>query len=349
MDIDRFIATGTPVWDRLDELTTRATRGVRQLPATELDELVRLYQRAATHLSYARTYYRDPALVGRLTGLVGRAGSVVYGTRPRTLRAVGRFFTTTFPAALWHARRFSLISFALFAVPFLVVALWIGNSPAALDATMPPAAREAYVNERFEAYYASEEASQFASTVFTNNARVGFLAFALGPFGCLGSAFVLLSNGALVGQAAGLFAAVGQAPRFWGLILPHGLLELTAVWVAGGSGLALGWALISPGDRTRARALTEEGRRAVVIVLGLVAVFAVAGLIEGFVTGQPWPTWLRVGIGVTAEAAFLAYTVVLGRAAARRGLTGELGEDSDRGWVRPATAAPSTAARSPSP
>ena len=100
VDIDRFLAANAPTWDRLSALTGRASGRIGRLDAVELDELVRLYQRASTHLSYARTYYRDPALTARLTGLVSAGGSVIYGTRPRTLRTFGRFFTTTFPAAV---------------------------------------------------------------------------------------------------------------------------------------------------------------------------------------------------------------------------------------------------------
>jgi len=162
---------------------------------------------------------------------------------------------------------------------------------------------------------------------------VAFEAFALGILGCVGTFYVLLLNGANLGVAAGLFAAVGQQAKFWGLILPHGMLELTSVFIAGGAGLRLGWTLIDPGDRRRAEALAEEGRRAVVIVLGLVLSFAVAGSIEGFVTGRPWPTALRVGIGALAEAAFLTYVTVCGRRAAAQGLTGALGEEDGGGWL----------------
>jgi uncharacterized membrane protein SpoIIM required for sporulation len=342
VDIDRFLATNQPVWNRLAELSARAGRGLNRLSAAELDELVRLYQRTATHLSYAQTYYHDPAVTARLSGLVARSGAVLYGTRPRTLRAAGWFLAVTFPAAVWHARRFVLAAAALTAVPALALGLWIARSPAAVEALGPAAAREAYVNQDFEEYYRSEEATQFAAEVFANNVRVAFLAFAAGVFGCVLTGYVLITNGASLGVAAGLFAAVGQQPRFWGLILPHGLLELTAVCVAGGSGLALGWAWISPGDRSRVAALAQEGRRAVVIVLGLVLAFAAAGMIEGFVTGQPWPTWLRVGIGVVAESAFLAWVIVRGRAAAAHGFTGQLGEQEATGWAArppfPATA-----------
>ncbi len=188
------------------------------------------------------------------------------------------------------------------------------------------------MSEDFEEYYSSEPASQFASHVTTNNIRVGFLAFAGGVLLCLPTALVLAYNGASVGAVAGLFAAVGENAKFYGLVLPHGLLELTAIVIAGGAGLRLGWTLIDPGERTRKTALAEEGRRAVVIVLGLMAVFSVAGIIEGFVTGSPLPPVARVGTGVAVELAFLAYAVVQGRAAAALGLTGALGEE-DRGWA----------------
>ena len=316
MDVDRFLAEGRPAWDRLDDLATRAARRPGRLSAAELEELVVLYQRAATHLSYARTYFRDPALDAQLSGLVGRAASVVYGSRPRTLRTVGRFFAVTFPGATWRIRWFVAVATGLTVAASLAVAVWIGTSTAALEASAPAAVREAYVQDDFEAYYSAQPSAQFASQVFTNNLRVGVLAFAAGIAGCVVTAFILVQNGANLGFAAGLFSVAGELPRFWGLILPHGLLELTAVFVAGGAGLRLGWTLIDPGDRPRADALVEEGRRAMAVVLGLALVFAVAGVIEGFVTGSTLPTAARVGIGVAAEAVFLVYVGILGPRAA---------------------------------
>ncbi|MGH9188471.1 MAG: stage II sporulation protein M [Acidimicrobiales bacterium] len=327
VDVDAFITANQPAWDRLGVLTTKAGRSPGRLSAAELDELVRLYQRVSTHLSYVRTYQRDPALSATLTRLVARAGAVVYGTRSRTLRSAGRFVTETFPAALWQIRRFVAVAALLLFLPALAMGIWVANSDAALEASAPPAVRQAYVDRNFEDYYSSAPAAAFASQVFTNNVRVGFLAFAGGIAFCVVTALILATNGASIGVAGGTFAAAGQSARFWGLILPHGLLELAAVCIAGGAGLALGWALIDPGDRSRSVALAEEARRSVVVVMGLVGVFGVAGLIEGFVTGSGMPTWLRVGTGVVAFAAFAAYAVTAGRAAAARGLTGTLGEE----------------------
>jgi uncharacterized membrane protein SpoIIM required for sporulation len=350
VNIDRYIAVNQPTWDRLAQLTKQARRSVRNLRPEELDEFVQLYQRTSTHLSHARTYYASPALTARLTRLVAEASGVIYGKRARTVRVVGTFFAVTFPAAVWHARRFVLVAALLTFGPALAMGIWVANSDAALDATAPEALREAYVNEDFESYYSSAPAAQFATEVTINNIQVAILAFAAGILFCLGTAYVLVLNGANVGVAAGLFAAAAQQPKFWGLILPHGLLELTAVVIAGAAGLRLGWAIIAPGDRSRAEALAREGRRSIVIVLGLIAAFVVAGTIEGFVTGSGLPTSVRVGIGVVVELAFLAYIFVQGRAAEARGITGLIG-DLRRDWAdeprEPGVREPVTAGRSP--
>jgi uncharacterized membrane protein SpoIIM required for sporulation len=326
MDVDTFLATNQASWDRLSSLVGRAGRNVGRLSPDEIEEMVTLYQRTATHLSYARTTYRDPALTATLSSLVARAGAVVYGSRPRTLRALGNFFAVTFPAAVWYSRRFVVVSAALLLIPAFAVGLWVANSPRAVEATGPKAVREAYVNQDFEQYYRSAPASEFASHVFTNNVQVSIYAFAAGIAFALPTAFILIFNGANVGVAGGLFASVGQSAKFFGLILPHGMLELTAVIIAGGAGLRLGWTLIDPGDRTRGAALADEGRRALAIVAGLVVVFLAAGTIEGFVTGSSLPTWARIGIGALGEALLLTWLITRGRAAEARGLTGALGE-----------------------
>ena len=112
---------------------------------------------------------------------------------------------------------------------------------------------------------------------------------------------------------------------FFGLISPHGILELTAVFVAAGAGLRLGWAWVDPGRLPRGQALAAAGREAITVALGLVVVLLVSGVIEAFVTPSPLPTWVRIGIGVVAEAVFLGYVWIFGRRAALAGETGDLG------------------------
>lgn len=315
MDLDRYITEHRPAWDRLAHLARRGRRRSSRLEPAELDELVQLYQRASGHLSHARSAYADPSLTALLTRLVADANAVIYGTRSSARTAVREFVLVTFPGAVWRIRRFVVAAALLTIVPAFAVGAWIATSDAALDASAPEAVRAAYVADDFESYYSSRPASQFAAEVTFNNIQVAITAFAIGVLACVPTAGLLAFNGANIGVAGGLFHAVGEWDRFWGLILPHGLLEISAVIVAGAAGLRLGWTLIDPGDRPRMQALTEEGRQAVLVVLGLVGAFVVAGLIEGFVTGSPLPTLVRVGIGVLVEIAFITYVVRLGRAA----------------------------------
>jgi uncharacterized membrane protein SpoIIM required for sporulation len=130
----------------------------------------------------------------------------------------------------------------------------------------------------------------------------------------------------------GLFIAAGKGGEFFGLILPHGLLELSAVTIAGAGGLRLGWAVIAPGDRTRGEAVALEGRRSVAVVLGLMLAFVIAGIIEGFVTPSGLPTAMRVAVGIVVAGGFWTYIVVRGRAAEAMGLTGLLGEQPHKAF-----------------
>jgi uncharacterized membrane protein SpoIIM required for sporulation len=160
--------------------------------------------------------------------------------------------------------------------------------------------------------------------VWTNNAFLAAGCLVLGVLLGVPVIFILLTNAANVAVAAGLMAAAGRLDIFLGLIMPHGLLELTALFVAAGTGLRLGWTVIDPGRHTRAEALARQGRAAGGIALGLVVVLLISGVIEAFVTPSGLPTWARIGIGVLAELAFLLYVFRLGRRAVRSGDTGDV-------------------------
>jgi uncharacterized membrane protein SpoIIM required for sporulation len=327
MDLDRFVVQNGLAWNRLDDLASRArTRSARRLSPAESEELVSLYQLASAQLSHARTYYQDTGLTARLTTTVASARAAIYGTTNPEGGAFKRFFAETFPAAVWVSRRFIAVSAALMFVPALAAGVWMANSPKALDAAIPKDQQDALVSSQFEDYYSSGPAANFSTDVLVNNIRVSILAFAGGIVACVPTAILLAFNGVNVGVAAGLFAHVHQQGKFYGLILPHGLLELTAITIAGAAGLRLGWSLIAPGDRTRGQALAEEGRRSMVIILGLMLAFVVAGLIEGFVTPSGLPTFARVGLGALVEAAFVLWIVTQGRPAVARGVTGQFGE-----------------------
>ncbi|MBI4883250.1 MAG: stage II sporulation protein M [Actinobacteria bacterium] len=320
MDIDAFVAAHQGAWWRLQHLTERARKAKRVTP-DELDELVHLYQQGGANLAHSRVEYAaDSMLVNRLTLLVSDAHGVLYGQRETEVRrGIQQFATITFPAAIYSLRRYIAIAAALTFLPWAILQIWLAISPAAFDVVAPDAAAQQYIEQDFESYYSNQPSQNFATEVFLNNIRVGFLAFAAGVLLCVVTAALLAYNGANVGIAGGLFTHVGQADKFWGLILPHGMLELSAVIVAGAAGLRIGWAIIDPGDRTRANALTEEARRSGSVLVGLVVAFLLAALVEGFVTGRPWPTSLRIGIGVLVFVLFWGWTIRFAVLARRAG------------------------------
>ena len=332
MDIDRYIARNEPTWVRLDQLTRIAQKGVAKLDPAELTELVQLYQRTSAHLSYVRTHLREPTLISRLTRLVATANGVIYGKRTKSLTTVGRFLSLTYPGAVYHARRAIGVAAIVFFGPALILAVWLSVDPGALDRSAPRAVRQEYVDNRFEQYYSDRPSSVFFTEVTVNNIQVSFLALALGAVsGGLGAVYLLLLNGAPLGIISAWMISEGDVWRFLGFIIPHGTLELSAIVIAGGAGLRLGWSAIAPGDRTRADAFRDEGQRCISIVIGLMTMFLLAGLIEGFITGSGLPAPLRAGLGALLGIIYLAFLVAQGRAAADQGITGLLGEQS-RTW-----------------
>ena len=323
MDIDAFVAAHTPTWRRLDELVGRASRP-RRCSGAELDELVDLYQRTATHLSIVRTSSPDPILVDRLSSLTIRARSVVAGGRVRGWGEAARFFTRTFPAAVYRSRWWAFGAAAFTIVVAVLIGAWVAANPDVQAALGTDAEIRQLVEHDFADYYSSAPAASFGARVFVNNAWVAALAFAVGILFAVPTVYVLFQNAANVGLIGGLMAANGRLDLFFGLILPHGLLELTAIFVAAGVGMRIGWTVVDPGHRRRSDALAEEGRAAVAVVLGLVVVFALAGFTEAFVTPSGLPTWARIAWGVAIEVLFLGYVLVLGRRAVRAGETGDL-------------------------
>ncbi|MEU0655877.1 stage II sporulation protein M [Streptomyces albogriseolus] len=327
MDLDVFVSAHRAEWDRLDALLGRR----RRLTGAEADELVTLYQRAATHLSLIQSAAPDPQLTGRLTQLVARARSAVTGTRRASWRDVTRFLAHGFPAAVYRARHWwvptALISTAVAAL----LGWWIGTHPEVQASIAAPAELREMTRPggQYETYYSSNPATSFAAQVWTNNAWAAALCLILGVFLGLPVLWILFQNMLNLGVGFGLMSSAGRLDTFLGLVLPHGLLELTAVFVAAGTGLRLGWTVIDAGPRTRRTALAEEGRAALAMAIGLALVLFVSGAIEGFVTPSGLPTWARITTGVVAELAFLAYVYVLGGRAARAGATGDL-EASER-------------------
>jgi len=325
VDVDAFVAAHQAEWARLDDLVRRR----RRLSGEEVDELVTAYQRTATHLSVLRSAGHDPALIARLSTSLARARAAVSGAHAPTWRSVGRFAVVSFPVMAYRARWWWLGSAAGSLLVAFLLGWWVARSPSVQSSLLSRSQAASLVNHQFRNYYSQYNAQSFAAKVWTNNATVAAEALIAGIFLGIPTLLVLFENSANLGLVGGLMIGHGRAVEFFALILPHGMLELSAVFLAAAAGLRLGWSVIDPGPLPRAQALAQEGRATVTIAVGLIVVLLVSGVIEAFVTPSPLPTWARILIGASAEAAFLGYVILLGRRAIAAGLSADIEEAPD--------------------
>lgn len=325
MDTDAYSAYRGAKWNRLDELAGR-----RSLTGEEIDELAQLYHATSRDLSLIRTAAPDPSVISRLSISVARARARLTGSENFSLAGIAKFFIVTLPLAFYRVRYQTLAAGLLFVLVAVAYGYAFYHSPAMQAQVGTPSQLRQYAEEAFVAYYTNYPAPDFAAQVWTNNAWIAALVVGSGITGVL-PAYVMYANATGVGQAGAVMAMHDHLDVFFYSILPHGLLELTAIFIAAGAAFKLFWAWVSPGNRTRATALAEDGRTLAIVAAGLVIVLGVSGLVEGFVTGSELPTPVKIAIGALALAAYWAYTLYFGARARRLGFDGDLADD-DAGY-----------------
>lgn len=324
VDLDAYVSERRGEWNRLETLTRR-----RRLSAREADEMVLLYQRAATHLSVVRSHSPDPILLASLSQLVLAGRASVTGGRRFSWHPIGRFFTTSLPLEL-HRTRFWWLGTMLVGVllSWALIEFFAGR-PEAIERFAPGALSGNYSDE-FVGYYSEYRAQNFFARVWSNNALIAGQCLASGVL-IVPVFYVLGSNLFHLGLTGGLMVQRGEAGTFFAYLLPHGFLELTAIFVAAGVGLRIGWSWIAPGPhRTRRRALVESARGGMVVALGLVVVLLISAVVEAWVTPSGWPDPVRIGVGLAVWLGFLCYALYAGSAARRRAAAGTGLPDGER-------------------
>lgn len=318
MDLDAYSAAHRNEWDRLDALASK-----RSLSGVEADELIDRYQAGATQLSAIKTTAGSTRQGDRLSVTLSKSRLRFTSASTNVLSQLPRFFVLQLPAALYRLRWLTL---AVALVTFLVAALWAAwvlNDPQVLANLGDEAELRQLAEEDFANYYSDNPAASFAGQVWTNNAWIAAQCIAFGITG-IWVPYVILQNAQNLGLNAAVLFSFGEGDTFFLYIAPHGMLELTAIFVAAAGGLRIFWAWVAPGKRTRGQALAEDGRALFTVAIGLVFVLLVAGILEGFVTPQPWPWPVKIGLGAAALGAFLFYMVFVGGRAYRAGETGDL-------------------------
>jgi uncharacterized membrane protein SpoIIM required for sporulation len=317
VDLDAFVTEHGAEWNRLQTLAARGRR--RRTPA-EVDELVVLYRRTATHLSIVRSRSGDPTLVAWLSRLVLQARAAVAPSSGFSWSAVGRFFTVGFPGEVYRARGWCIgVALSFIAFSGVLIAI-VANNPTIQLSLFSQAEIDQIVNHDFQDYYSQYAAQNFAASVWTHNTLITAVSLVGGAL-VLPALYMLFENALNVGVIGGLMVGNGRADLFFELILVHGMVELTSVFIGAGVGLRIAWAWISPPRQlTRLQSFARAGRSAMVVALGLAAPLAVSGLIEAFVTPSPLLPWIKLAVGALAWCLFVGYVVVFGSRATRAGL-----------------------------
>jgi uncharacterized membrane protein SpoIIM required for sporulation len=314
-----FVQARGPGWERLEELLARASRGgLRSLRAGELFELGRLYRRATSDLAYAQGRGFDERVIHYLNRLVARGHAYVYAGTVESGRArIATFFSRTFPVEFRRSFAFIGTCIALTvvwaAVAYAIVQANPSNAYALLPESMIPAHITKSLHDSNFAF-GPRSSAEMSSLIITNNIKVSIVAFAggivtLGAF----TLYIIILNALMLGALGALFAQAGFGSDFWATVAPHGVIELTAIQIAGGAGLLIAAGVLLPGRMRRRDAIVANSRRAGVLIAGVAAMLCVAGTIEGFFSPLRFPEAVRAGVGVVTAVLLVAYFSLAGR------------------------------------
>ena len=327
MDIDAYAASRHDEWRRLDQLGRQ-----RQLDGADADELVARYQSGASDLSALRTGFGETIETTALSVRLSRARMRFTRAKRNPLVLLREFFVEQLPAALYRVRWWTLAAAVLTVAMAAMSFFWHLQNPELLAFYGTEAGLQKYAEEDFVNYYSEYSESAFAARVFTNNAWIAIQCIAFGFTGVF-PLVVLVQNAVGLGTSAAVLAAFGHLDAFFLWIAPHGLLELTMVFVAAGGGFAVFWALVAPGPMPRIESVGKAGRTLAIVAIGTTIFLFVSGVVEGWVTRQPWPWAVKIGIGAVVLAVYLGYAYGLGRRAHRAGHDGDLAA-ADAGYTK---------------
>ncbi|MCL2779803.1 MAG: stage II sporulation protein M [Polyangiaceae bacterium] len=320
-----FVDRRTRDWEELDALTRKAhaTR-LRKLSSHEVARLPPLYRNVCADLAASQVARYSAPLVDYLRGLTASAHTLLYApaglsvrSTPQGMwRALRRGWFVSFPRAVRARWRSMTLAAGLFFIP-LAIGAWLTLRDPAFAFRVTPEAMlrqltEAYTHG-FDAGRGAGESVMMAGFYINNNVGIALRCFALGVFGGLGSAFYLVQNGITIGATLGYVTSQGAGMNILTFIVGHSSLELGAIVLAGGSGLSLGWSVVSPGDRTRLASLQKRAREIIVIVFGAAAMLLMAAGIEGFWSASSAPRTVKFAVGTVLFVLVALYVTLAGR------------------------------------
>lgn len=317
MNLEAFLREREPIWNALETLLARARGRPDRLGVEQALELGRDYRAAVADLAIARRRWPGDPIVERLERLVLAGRQAIYSERSERRGALRRFLLHDYWQLVLGQRRLLLVSAIAMFGPCLLAFGWALHDPGAAIGLLPARFHSSGTpHVRHLALGAATQAS-LASSIFTNNIQVTFLAFAGGLTFGLVTLAILAFNGILLGALGGIMLQAGTFSVFTRYVSPHGILELSCIVVTGAAGLRLAQALIDPGPRPRGFALRAAARPAVAVVLGTAPWLVVAGLTEGFLTPRGVPLGAALAVGCALAGVYWLLVLTRGRAPSR--------------------------------
>ena len=317
-----LIAQGQPRWNAFERMLARAQRsGLRAFNESELADFVARYRELAADLARLRTASegQESSSSFALGRLVAAGHNVLYRRRPPSLLSAAHFLAWEVPREVRRSALPVMLAATMLFLPMAITYIAVVRHPDVaadlLPAAMIDRAERAVVTaEQGGGYVDISEAMRplAASAIIANNVQVSFGAFALGMTAGIGTLILLVTNGVSIGSVLGLYASKGVLMLILSFVAPHGILELSAIAIAGGAGLLVASAILIPGAMSRGEALVTRGRRAIRLVTATIVLLIVAGTVEGLYSPSSWPIEAKLFVSALTAVA-LAIWLTRGR------------------------------------
>ncbi|HXP71456.1 MAG TPA: stage II sporulation protein M [Candidatus Dormibacteraeota bacterium] len=304
----RWLEKRKPNWSRLEDLLARSKgRGVSALDHKDLQELGLLYRQTASDLAIAREDITSSQLAAYLNSLLGRTHNLIYmGNKPKVAGIV-RFYSETYPRIFRELWPQTLLAFAIFAVTGLAAFILTMRDPTFAHRLLGTHMMETIEKREMWTHSIVTIKPLAASSIMTNNLSVAFATFASGITAGVGTVWMMVLNGLLIGVIGAATLQAGMAGQLWTFVVPHGVLELPAIFIAGGAGFEIARGMLFPGLLPRRESLARAGGRAAQLLLGTIPMLIVAGIIEGFLSPSETAAPLKFLFGAVMFAALVTY------------------------------------------
>lgn len=314
----RWLEKRKPYWARLEQLVQRSGSGVATLSHDELRELGLLYRQTASDLAAVREDVSSRQLTVYLNQLLGRSHNLIYMGHKQKVNELVHFYGDTYPRIFRETLPQTVVATLL--VFATAIAAWVITlrDPAFAYRLLGPHMIETIEQRQMWTDSIVTIKPLATSGIMTNNLSVAFSMFALGITGGLGTIWMLALNGILLGAIGAATAHAGMALRLWSFVAPHGVLELPAIFIAGGAGLEIARGLLFPGLLSRRDSLERSGGRAIRLLLGTIPMLIIAGLIEGFFSPSSAPVAMKFSLAAALFAALLTYLFLTGRSVVKQ-------------------------------